>query len=395
MKKATQQQTKTHNSRLVLKTIYDQGQISRADIARLTHLTRTTISDLVARLMAEGLVAEVCHGLSAGGKPPILLGVVEDSCHLIGIDLAGSEFKGAITDLRGRIIHRQSLPVNERKGEAALELVYELINKLIAVATKPLVGIGLGAPGLINPEKGIVRTSVILDWQNFPLRDLLKARYNLPVYIANDSQAAAVGEYTFGRCRKTSSLIVVKAGRGVGAGIVLNGQLYYGDGFGAGEIGHVTIVEGGERCLCGHCGCLETVISSRAIVKQAKTIFQNDPHSALRQFAATPEAINIEIALQAFEAGDKALLQVVKEVGHYLGMAVANLAGAFNIQCILIGGHVASFGETLLEPVRQEMRQRSLTTLAEETYIEVTCLGDDIVILGAAALLLTHELGLV
>ena len=394
MKKATRQQTKAHNSRLILKTIYDEGEISRADVARLTGLTRTTVSDAVAKLIEGGLVAEVGLGPSAGGKPPTLLSVVDDSRYLIGIDLAESEFRGAVINLRGEIKHRLSLPIHDRDGNAALALVYELVDELVTIADSPILGIGIGTPGLMDARQGVVRDAVNLDWHNLPLGDLLEVRYELPVYVANDSQVAALAESTFGDSENLSNLILIKVGRGTGGGIVLNRQLYYGDGFGAGEIGHVAVVEDGELCRCGHYGCLETVTSSRAIVKRAQTIAENDPHSTLHQFAITPEEINADIVLQAFEAGDEALQSVIAEVGYYLGIAVANLVGALNIQRIVIAGNVARFGQALLEPIVQEVRQRSLAALANETRIEFTSLGPDIVILGAAALLLTHELGL-
>lgn len=394
MKKATRQQTKAHNIRLILKTIYDEGDVSRADIARLTGLTRTTVSDAVAELIEDGLVAEVGLGPSAGGKPPILLNVVDDSRYLIGIDLADSEFRGAVINLRGGIKHRLSLPIHDRDGNAALSLVYELIDELVAVADRPILGIGIGTPGLMDARRGMVRNAVNLDWHNLPLGDLLEERYGLPVYIANDSQVAALAECTFGDSKDVSNLIVIKVGRGTGAGIVLNRQLYYGDGFGAGEIGHVTVVEDGELCRCGHYGCLETVTSSQAIVRRAQAIAKNDPHSTLHQFVTTPEEINTEVVLQAFEVGDEALRQVIAEVGHHLGIAVANLVGALNVERIVIAGSVARFGQVLLEPIVREVRRRSLAALADETCIEITSLGSDIVILGAAALLLPHELGL-
>jgi N-acetylglucosamine repressor len=394
MKKATRQQTKAHNSRLILKTIYDEGEISRADVARLTGLTRTTVSDAVAELIEGGLVAEVGLGPSAGGKPPILLSVVDDSRYLIGIDLAESEFRGAVINLRGGIKHRLSLPIHDSDGEAALALVYDLIDELVAVADSPILGVGIGTPGLMDARRGVVRNAVNLDWHNLPLGDLLEERYELPVYVANDSQVAALAECTFGDSKDASNVVLIKVGRGTGGGIVLNQQLYYGDGFGAGEIGHVAVAEDGEPCRCGHYGCLETVTSSRAIVKRAQTIAENDPHSTLHQFATTPEEINADIVLQAFEAGDEALQQVIAEAGHYLGIAVANLVGALNVQRIVIAGSVARFGQALLEPIVQELRQRSLAALGNETRIEFTSLGPDIVILGAAALLLTHELGL-
>jgi glucokinase-like ROK family protein len=395
MKKATRQQTKTHNSKLVLKIIYNQDQVSRADIARITHLTRTTVSSLVAEMIADGLIEEVGYEPSKGGKPGTLLSLVDDSRHLIGIDLADSEFRGGVLNLRGKVKHRLNLPINDQNGEVALELVFRLVDELIAAARSPLLGIGIGTPGLMNPEQGVVRRAVNLGWRDLPLRDLLETRYNLPVYIANDSQAAALGEYTFGRASSQSHLIVVKVGRGIGAGIVINGQLYTGDGFGAGEIGHVMVVEGGERCRCGHFGCLETVASSRTIIRRAQAIAQSNPDSSLHQFAAAPEAINTSLVLQAFEAGDEALQVVIAEVGCYLGVAVANLVGALNIQCIVIAGSVARFGEALLDPIRREMKQRSMDILADETRVEVSNLGQDIVIQGAAALLLTNELGIV
>ncbi len=395
-KKATRKQTKTHNKRLILKTIYDHASISRAGVARITHLTRPTVSSTVSELIAEGLVTEVGYGPSRGGKPPILLSVVDNSRHLIGIDLANSEFRGAIINLRGKIVYRHSLRVNDSDGEAALALAYKFVDKLIAATTSPLLGVGIGVPGLMNPVAGIVRKSVNLNWHDLPLRDLLRDRFNMPVYIANDSQVAALGEYTFGRSRETSNLIVVKVGRGTGAGIVINGQLYYGDGYGAGEIGHVAVVENGERCLCGHFGCLETVVSSRAIISRAKSIAQNNPDSLLHQFIDTPDAITTDIALQAFEAGDPHLQQSVAEMGRYLGIALANLVGVLSIKHIFIGGSLARFGEVLVKSARQEMQQRTQATQADETCVGITTtLDTDIVLLGAASLLLAHELGLV
>jgi glucokinase-like ROK family protein len=298
-----------------------------------------------------------------------------------------------VTDLRGRILQRETLPVNDRDGQAALELVYELIDRLVVVTASPVLGIGLGSPGFMDAQRGLVRKSVNLDWTDLPLRDLLTARYNLPVYIANDSHVAALGEYTFGS-HHLSNLVVLKVGRGVSAGIVLNGQLHYGDGSAAGEIGHVRVVEEGELCLCGHYGCLETVTSSRAILKRARAVAQQNPQSVLHRFAATPEAITTETVLQAFEAGDEEVRQIISEVGYYLGLAVANLVGVLNVQRILIGGRTARYGEALLEPICQEMRQRSMSLLAEQTTLGLSSLGEDIVIQGAAALLLANELGL-
>lgn len=394
MQKATRQQTRTHNSQLILKTIYDRGQVSRAEIARLTHLTRTTVSGVVAELMEEGLVAEIGVGPSAGGKPPILLSVVDDARHLVAVDLANSEFRGALINLRGEFPHRLNLPVADRNGDAALELVYTLIDELLAMAERPVLGIGIGSPGLMDARQGVVRIAVNLEWRDLPLGDLLEARYGLPVYIANDSQVAALAEMRFGSSKDADNLVVVRVGRGVGSGIVLNRQLHYGDNFGAGEIGHVVLDPQGEPCRCGNRGCLETFVGSRALIRQARQAACDDPGSALHRYAVSPEDVNTEVLLQAYEDGDPAVRSLVEEAGARLGAGIAHMAGSLGVQRVVLAGSLARLGAGLADPVRRALEARWLPTLTAEMTVETSSLGDDIVILGAAALLLSEELGI-
>jgi len=394
MRKATRKQTRVHNTRLVLKTIYDDEQISRAEVARVTQLTRPTVSDVVADLMGAGLVEEVGYSPSTGGKPPILLSVANDARHLIGIDLASREFRGAVVNLRGEIRHRISLPLHNQDGDTALALVYNLIDNLVAATDSPLLGIGIGTPGLMDPIHGVVRRAVNLDWRNLPLRSPLQERYNMPVYVANDSQVAALAEYTFGEVKDAGNLVVVKIENGIGAGIVLGGRLFYGDTFGAGEIGHIAVVENGQRCRCGNVGCLETVSSRRAIVQRAQTIARSNPNSYLHQLAATPEEITIDAVCQAFKAGDEAVQQMVREAGRYLGTAIASLVSVLSVRHVLITGSVTCLGQSWIDVIKEEMSGRCLQILASETEIGMSSIGDDVVILGASALVLTYELGL-
>lgn len=394
IQKATRRQTRVFNRRLVLRTIYDQGPTSRASVARVTGLTRTTVSDIVERLIRSGLVEEVGYGPSAGGKPPILLSVVDDSRHLIGIDLAREEFCGAVVNLRGEIRHRVSLPLEGRDGEAALALVYRLVDELGAATDSPLLGVGIGTPGLMDPLNGVVRRAVNLDWQDLPLRALLQERSGLPVHVANDCQVAALAEYTYGGSKGLQNLVVIKIEHGIGAGIVLNGRLFHGDTFGAGEIGHVTVVENGQPCRCGNFGCLETVASARAIVQQAQIMAQNDSRSLLHRFAASPAELTIAEVCRAAAAGDEAVGQMVRKAGRCLGISLANLVAALGVRHILIAGSVTCFGSLLLEVVQQEMTRRSLALLACETEVGMSSMGPEMVILGAGALVLTRELGL-
>lgn len=385
------------NKRLVLKSIYDAGEISRAELARNLSLTRSTVSNIVSKLIYDGLVQETGIGLSDGGKPPVMFKLDEHGRHLIGLDLANSHFQGGVTDLRGNILNRYKLPTQDQDGEAALALVYDLVDMLIATTDQPILGIGIGAPGLIDTPRGIIRQAVNLSWRDLPLSDLLLKRYNLPCYVSNDSHAAAVGEYVFGQSKKgIKHQVVVKAGRGISAGIILDGQLYVGEKSSAGEIGHITMVENGEVCRCGNVGCLETVANTQVLLWTAREIAWQDTASPLRTYASTPEAVTMEMVYQAYKDGDLVLQKKAAEMGRYLGIAIANIVGLMNVDTILIGGSLSQLGEPFLEAIRGEFYHRLNPLLAAETKIEPCSLSkDDIVLKGAAALLLANELGLV
>ncbi|MCP4363408.1 MAG: ROK family transcriptional regulator [Chloroflexi bacterium] len=382
MKKATRQHTKNHNTQLILKTIYEQGELSRADIARHTHLTRPTVSSLVNELMAENLVMETGLGPSAGGKRPTLLTIDFDAYQVIAADISSLAFRSALLNLHGDIIERVEFPVDNKQGQTALDLVYSLVEALQNKATKPLLGIAVGTPGLVDPQNGIIRQAVNLGWQNLPLKQLLTERYDTAVYIANDSQAATLAEYTFSAPRASSHLIVVKIGQGIGGGIVLHGQPFYGDGFAAGEIGHVVVADDGLLCSCGNRGCLETVASTRAILQQAADQ-SNNPN------------MSWEMIGTALDAGDANMTALITYVGQHLGIGLANLIAAFNIHHIFIAGRVTRFGDTLLQAIKQEAARRTLPTTVAETHIRYTTLGTDIVLLGCSAVILKHELGIV
>jgi N-acetylglucosamine repressor len=392
--KATQRQTKTYNSQLVLKTIYDRGQISRAEVARLTDLTRTSVSDIVTELQDKGLVEEVGVGASVGGRAPILLSVVNNALHVIGVDLGADAFRGALVDLRHEVQRTVALPVSGPAGAAALDRLYALLDALLAGAERPVLGIGIGTPGLVDTASGVVLRAVNLEWRDLPLRALLQERYRLPVYVANDSQLAAMAHYMAGGAQTGGSLVVIKSGHGIGAGVVLNGQIFPGDGFGAGEIGHVTLVADGDLCRCGNRGCLETLVSDPAILARAAGLAAQHPDSLLRGQAGASNALSMDRIAAAVRAGDPAALDLAREAGQWLGVAAAHLVGALNVRRIILVGSLAEFGAPLQAAMQDAMRRRVLPALADQTRIELAGAAPNIVIEGAAALLLARELGL-
>jgi predicted NBD/HSP70 family sugar kinase len=369
MKKATHQQTKQHNRDLVLRTIFLSGPISRADIARMTHLTRTTVSDLVNELMAETLVEEVGMGTSIGGKSPILLDIVPDSRFMIALNLGQDKFVGAIVNLRGEIKETVEVDVHAHNG-SELQLVNQIIDQLIQKGRQPIAGIGVGTPGLVNTREGVVVNAVNLDWQNLPLGQILHDKYQVPVSILNDSQATAIGEFVHGGEHKPDdNLIVVNVAHGIGAGILVNGRLFQGDGGGAGEIGHVVVQENGELCRCGKRGCLETVSSTRSILSQLGMS-------------------SIESVSEQLKAGNPNIVRVVESAGHYLGISLANLIGTLNIRKIVITGEITRLGSEWLDAVEASMRNAALTRMSEGTQLELGKLDYRACILGASAFLL-------
>ncbi len=386
MKKATRLHTKGHNRVLVLRTIYDRSSISRADIARATGLTRTTVSEIVSALIDEGLVSEVGIGESQGGKSPILISLDENSRYLIGLDLAQSEFRGAVVSLRGKLCATISTPLNGHSGQEAIELVYKTLDELLSLGHSPLIGIGVGAPGLVDSQNGVVINAVNLDWQGLPLADLLRDRYKLPVFVLNDSQAAALGEFTFGQDMSADgNLIAINARHGLGAGIVIKGHLFPGDGGGAGEIGHFVVEpEGGELCRCGNYGCLETVASVKALIQKAQLLREAGASSTLVKARGS---IDLKLIDQAYKAGDLEVKQIVDRTAYYMGVAISALVSSVNIQKIVLLGDMTCFGAPWLNTIRQTVAATTLSRLARNTQVEIGQLGRDSIVLGASAML--------
>lgn len=385
----------------MLRTLYDDGPISRAELARRTGLTRTTVSELVGAFVEQGLAREIGPGPSTGGKQPILLELVEDSRHVIGVDLGERAFSAAIVNLRGGILREVSHPVDGYDGTAAIELVYRLVDELTATASGTLLGIGVGAPGVIDTSSGTIRWAVNLDWRDLPLGALLSERYGVPASVANDSRAAALAVSLFSTDPGgTRNLVAIKVGHGIGAGIVLGGELLHGDGHGAGEIGHIAVVDDGAQCRCGRFGCLETVASSRAIVRAANEAAERAPESTLGRLAAVNAAtdgvpdLTLADVATALAEGDPEATSIVTAAGRYLGQAVAALVGILNIRRIVLLGSVTTLGEPWLAAVRDEADRRSLGLLADATTLEIDRPRGNAVVLGASALLLTGELRL-
>jgi len=272
------------------------------------------------------------------------------------------------------------LPVAGRDGDDAVQLVFLLLDELLDGIAALLLGIGIGTPGLVDSRTGTIRRAVNLDWRDLPLGTIVGDRYGVPVNVANDSQAAALAEYTYAGGDRVPNLIAIRVGRGVGAGLILRGALFQGDGSGAGEIGHTVVDDDGMLCRCGRTGCLETVAGMRAIEANAA--------------AATGRPTDLDAVRAAVEAGEPWAIEIADAAGTALGRAIAALTGALDIQRIVLLGPVTELGAPWLAAVRREAGSRALALLADEVAIDVGRPTTNVVIRGASALLVARELGL-
>ncbi len=380
--KATHQATREHNVRLVLRALANLGPISRADIARRTQLTRTTVSDVVTQLSGAGLVQEVGRGPSSGGKAPILLQIPRDARQLVGVHIGDGHMRGAIINLAGDVSHRERVELPARDGASALATLDGLIDRLVGHASGLPLGIGIGTPGVVDTATGTVRWAVHLDWRDLHLGPRLRARTGLPVYVANDSQAAALAEWTFGGHTTARAMVAVRVGTGIGAGIVIDDRLYQGDGAGAGEIGHTRVTSNDILCRCGRTGCLETVASMPATLERVRVALGARTRPEMAE------------AVEAFHAGRPEVRAAILESALYSGRALGSLIDTLDIRHIVLIGPMTAFGQDWFAAVRDEAQRTALPLLAESTRITLGNLGPDVQELGAAALLMTAELGL-
>jgi len=369
--KVLPEDVRAHNRSLVLQTLYRAGRQSRADIARLTRLTRVTVSDLVAELIAEDLIIEIGKREdSRPGKPATLLDINRGGLQIVGLDLSEySVFRGAVLDLDGQILERVEAPLAGSTGADATAKVIALAEVLVSRTTVPILGMGVGSPGVVDPA-GVVLSAPNLGWSHEHLQDALAARFGIPVIVGNDARAAVLAEHSFGGAG--TDMMLIKVGHGVGSGLLLNGSLLFGSRFAAGEIGHVVVgTHGGAECACGKFGCLETWLAA--------------PRLGAR-VAAAQVSDERQPPLKAAEP-------ILREAGRHLGIALAPVVAALNLAEIVLSGPPDLLDGPFAEATIETLRDRTMAEIHGDLRVRMTTLGEDIVIRGAAVMVLSGQLG--
>ena len=422
-------------------------------MAQLTGLSSTTITNLIAELLDQGIVAETgkagpaptgavaAVSASAGsaaskngngridaartgaGRPATLVGIVPSARCAAGLHFGVDTIRVGVTDLFGNLLYYRVLPHPPDLSPAKLlDQAAAEIEDAIAeacVSRTALVGIGVGASGLVDPATGVNVVAPNLGWHDVPIREILARRLKVPVFVDNNVRAMALAEAMFGAGRGVSTLAFVYSRVGVGAGFVVGGDVYRGSRAGAGEIGHTTMIPaGGARCRCGNTGCLEMLVSEPEIVRQAQVLAARAPDSLLARELTTDdgrrtmdepasamvvgrrssvvgadfadEALDapIERVFAAARGGDRETLVMLDERAFYMGTALANLVNLVNPDMIILGGLFATGADLMLPRIEETMRRRAFAGLGDAVTLRVTSFGRRVGAVGAAALAL-------
>lgn len=377
----------------VLEALRDQGEISRADIARLTGWSKAKTSQKIRDLVEKGYLVEIGEGASRGGRKPRMLRINDKLGYLVGLDIGATSIDMALADLGGKILQRRTSPADVRQPpEEFLNFCCDLIQDMSLSKGYPIdqiLGIGVGVPGPVDFARGVlVAPPLMPDWENFLIGDFLQRVFpSAFVVVDNDVNIMALGEQRAGGGYGIDHFIFVKIGTGIGSGIISNGKIHRGSIGCAGDIGHICVDKQGPICRCGNTGCLEAMAAGPAISEKAMQAARNGTSPILRQMMEAnggllrPEDVNT-----ACREGDQAALEIIRASGEMIGDVLAGLVNFFNPSHIFIGGGITNFGNHLLVAIRRAVLRRSLPLATTHLAINFSTMGPEIGVIGAIAL---------
>ncbi len=306
--------------------------------------------------------------------------------YVVGLDLGGTKIAGAISDLNGNVIYQTTLPTEAHEGEKpVLERMIKVIEKVISESGKTIEdvkAIGIGSPGPLDCKSGTILITPNLPFRNFNIVSPIKEKFNVPVYLDNDANVAAIGEFMLGAGKGTQNMVYITVSTGVGGGAIINGRIYRGNTFNALEIGHTTILPEGPRCNCGNYGCVEALASGTAIAKRAKEAVEKGEETSLRSYS---NITSYEVFKEA-EKGDKVAKSILDSCLSYLGICVANTITSFDPEMVVIGGGVSKGGQIVFDKVKEVVDTRCFEAMAKACKIVPAALGTDAGVIGALAL---------
>ncbi len=384
------------NLSLVLRLIYSQAPLSRAQLALKTGLNKSTVSSLVEDLLSRRLIHETGTNSMGTGRPATLLEINPQAGCIVGVELGVDYIASMLINFVGEILwHKQVNTDPTESPEKTLDAVLALIREVMAVSHEPILGLSFSIPGTVDLDAGVVIFAPNLGWHNVPMRDIFSQATGLKVFIENDANAAALAEHLFGAAQHLRDFIFVFCGVGLGGGLFLNGQLYRGKGGYAGEIGHTAILaEPLQRaCHCGQLGCWETYANQYSIIQRVQSRLESGSSSLIRTLMIEQnQPLSLAVIKQAADFGDQYVLEALAEAGTAMGIGLVALVNIFNPEKIILGGPVSVVEEYLLPSIRESVSQRAMPEIAVQTDIGISTFGLEASLIGTAAVVVDDVL---
>jgi len=381
------------NTAVILDLLRRYAPLSRAELAARANLNRSTVSIIVNSLIEEGFVQETDFQSARIGRPGMLLTLNPKGGFAVGLEIGVDFISVIVTDFIANVLWRERVNSDPSEDQirildGASELTQKAVDVGVEQGLRPL-GIGLGVPGLVDLRQGKLVFAPNLQWSNVPLRLMWSQRFDLPIFIENEANAAALGEYYFGVARGKDSFIYLSAGIGLGGGIMIDGKLFRGSSGYAGEIGHMTIDPDGELCGCGKRGCWETKVGPRAVIRRVRNVLANGAPSIINELSqGNLDGITFNNVVEAAKVNDMVAVEALKDVGKYLGIGVVNLINIFNPELIVLGGALSLAHEYLLPVIENTVCESSLKPPCEHIKFAASGHGSDACVMGAVALVL-------
>jgi glucokinase-like ROK family protein len=379
---------------LILKEVRSGGSRSRSELVGRTGLTRGVVAQRVAELIDLGLVVENEVGPSTGGRPPRRVTFRAEAGHLLVADLGATSIDVAVTDLDGRILGHRDEPADVSAGpERSLQRIEELFDQLTDATRDlpgPLWGIGIGVPGPVEFRSGRpISPPIMPGWDGYPVRERFAKRYGAPVWVDNDVNILALGEWRSGIAVGHDNVVVIKIGTGIGAGIISNGRIHRGAQGAAGDVGHIQVVDAASvLCRCGNVGCLEALAGGAALSRDGEGLALSGRSERLRIALEQHGRVTAEDVARAASFGDPLAVSLLQVAGHRVGLMLASVVNFFNPSLIVVGGGVAQSGDQLLAAIRETVYRRSLPLATRDLVVQRSSLGALAGVVGASTMVL-------
>jgi predicted NBD/HSP70 family sugar kinase len=390
------------NRAKILQILFLHAPISRIEIANIMSLTPPTITANINALMEAGIIEEL--GGSAGektalGRRPILLDIVSSSLYVLGADWGPTGIICSLTDLRGRQIGRVKIANEAWSPAATITKTVKAVNTLIerhGIPREKVLGLGVGVPGFVEAETGLVRYSPAHGWQNLDAGKALREKLGINVVVENNVRVMAAAEMLFARRAAegrpvTGNFLFIFVGQGIACAIVNNDELLRGNVFGAGELGHTTVDLNGPPCRCGKRGCLEALASEYALTNRAVKTLNEGGDTLLRQTVKDAAAPTIGEILAAYDQGDRKTAEILSECVEYLGLGVANVINLMNPRRVIFEGQLFN-SRILCGRLREAINRHTFALMKSETEYEFKTYNADFCSLGGAACVIKHFL---